>query len=300
MASLRDIKRRIQSVKNTRQITKAMKMVSGAKLKRATDRAVAARPYQESLSRVLGRVAAAAGDTITHPLLVQHEQVENVLVVVMGSDRGLCGSFNGNIFRRLERHIEKERESGKTFSLRTFGKKARGHFGRRNYNIVSSVTDLTFASYADAALVLADQLSAEFANGEVHEVWLAYNYFKSAGTQIPTITRLLPLSVAAGGKDGGAAALQGGSAAAGSVEYKYEPDGQRLLDILLPMQLRTILLQALLDTEAGEHAARMAAMDNATRNAGDLISSLTLVYNRGRQAAITKELIEIVSGAEAI
>ena len=295
MASLRDIKRRIQSVKNTRQITKAMKMVSGAKLKRATDRAVAARPYQESLSRVLGRVAAAAGDTITHPLLVQHEQVEKVLVVVMGSDRGLCGSFNGNIFRRLERHVEKERESGKTVSLRTFGKKARGHFGRRNYNIVSSVTDLTFASYADAALVLADQLSAEFANGDVHEVWLAYNYFKSAGTQVPTITRLLPLSVSAGGKDGG-----GKDSAAGSVEYKYEPDGQRLLDILLPMQLRTILLQALLDTEAGEHAARMAAMDNATRNAGDLISSLTLVYNRGRQAAITKELIEIVSGAEAI
>ena len=295
MASLRDIKRRIQSVKNTRQITKAMKMVSGAKLKRATDRAVAARPYQESLSRVLGRVAAAAGDTITHPLLVQHEQVEKVLVVVMGSDRGLCGSFNGNIFRRLERHVEKEREGGKTISLRTFGKKARGHFGRRNYNIVSSVTDLTFASYADAALVLADQLSAEFANGDVHEVWLAYNYFKSAGTQVPTITRLLPLSVSAGGKDGG-----GKDSAAGSVEYKYEPDGQRLLDILLPMQLRTILLQALLDTEAGEHAARMSAMDNATRNAGDLISSLTLVYNRGRQAAITKELIEIVSGAEAI
>ena len=296
MASLRDIKRRIQSVKNTRQITKAMKMVSGAKLKRATDRAVAARPYQESLSRVLGRVAAAAGDTITHPLLVQHEQVEKVLVVVMGSDRGLCGSFNGNIFRRLERHIEKEREGGKTISLRTFGKKARGHFGRRNYNIVSSVTDLTFAAYADAALVLADQLSAEFASGDVQEVWLSYNYFKSAGTQIPTITRLLPLSVAAGGKDG----ATGKDSAAGSVEYKYEPDGQRLLDILLPMQLRTILLQALLDTEAGEHAARMAAMDNATRNAGDLISSLTLVYNRGRQAAITKELIEIVSGAEAI
>ena len=296
MASLRDIKRRIQSVKNTRQITKAMKMVSGAKLKRATDRAVAARPYQESLSRVLGRVAAAAGDTITHPLLVQHEQVEKVLVVVMGSDRGLCGSFNGNIFRRLERHMEKERESGKTVSLRTFGKKARGHFGRRNYNIVSSVTDLTFAAYADAALVLADQLSAEFANGDVHEVWLSYNYFKSAGTQVPTITRLLPLSVSAGGKDG----ATGKDSAAGSVEYKYEPDGQRLLDILLPMQLRTILLQALLDTEAGEHAARMAAMDNATRNAGDLISSLTLVYNRGRQAAITKELIEIVSGAEAI
>ena len=294
MASLRDIKRRIQSVKNTRQITKAMKMVSGAKLKRATDRAVAARPYQESLSRVLGRVAAAAGDTITHPLLVQHEQVEKVLVVVMGSDRGLCGSFNGNIFRRLERHIEKEREGGKTISLRTFGKKARGHFGRRNYNIVSSVTDLNFSGYADAALVLADQLSAEFASGDVQEVWLSYNYFKSAGTQIPTITRLLPLSVAAAPTGGG------GGAAASSVEYKYEPDGQRLLDILLPMQLRTILLQALLDTEAGEHAARMAAMDNATRNAGDLISSLTLEYNRGRQAAITKELIEIVSGAEAI
>ncbi|MCK6520656.1 ATP synthase F1 subunit gamma [Myxococcota bacterium] len=291
MASLRDIKRRIQSVKNTRQITKAMKMVSGAKLKRATDRAVAARPYQESLSRVLGRVAAAAGDEISHPLLAQHEQVEKVLVVVMGSDRGLCGSFNGNVFRRLERHVEKEREAGKAVSLRTFGKKARGHFGRRNYNIVNSVIDLTSAKYADAASALADQLSAEFSAGDVHEVWLAYNYFKSAGTQIPTITRILPLSVSAGGKE---------SAAASSVEYKYEPDGQRLLDILLPMQLRTILLQALLDTEAGEHAARMAAMDNATRNAGELISSLTLEYNRGRQAAITKELIEIVSGAEAI
>lgn len=296
MASLRDIKRRIQSVKNTRQITKAMKMVSGAKLKRATDRAVAARPYQESLSRVLGRVAAAAGDEISHPLLVQHEQVEKVLIVVMGSDRGLCGSFNGNVFRRLERHVEKEREAGKAISLRTFGKKARGHFGRRSYNIVSSVIDLTAARYAEAASALADQLSAEFAAGDVHEVWLAYNYFKSAGTQIPTITRILPLSVSAGGKDG--AGKEG--AAASTVEYKYEPDGQRLLDILLPMQLRTILLQALLDTEAGEHAARMAAMDNATRNAGELISSLTLEYNRGRQAAITKELIEIVSGAEAI
>ncbi|MEY3211583.1 MAG: synthase subunit gamma [Pseudomonadota bacterium] len=290
MASLRDIKRRIQSVKNTRQITKAMKMVSGAKLKRATDRAVAARPYQESLSRVLGRVAAAAGDDITHPLLAQHEQVEKVLVVVMGSDRGLCGSFNGNVFRKLERHVEKEREAGKVVSLRTFGKKARGHFGRRNYNIVSSVTDLPNSRYAEAAADLADQLSTEYAAGDVHEVWLAYNYFKSAGTQVSTVTRILPLAVAAGGKD----------AAASSVEYKYEPDGQRLLDILLPMQLRTILLQALLDTEAGEHAARMAAMDNATRNAGELITSLTLEYNRGRQAAITKELIEIVSGAEAI
>jgi F-type H+-transporting ATPase subunit gamma len=290
VASLRDIKRRIQSVKNTRQITKAMKMVSGAKLKRATDRAVAARPYQESLSRVLGRVAAAAGDDITHPLLAQHEQVEKVLVVVMGSDRGLCGSFNGNVFRKLERHVEKEREAGKVVSLRTFGKKARGHFGRRNYNIVSSVTDLPNSRYAEAAADLADQLSTEYAAGDVHEVWLAYNYFKSAGTQVSTVTRILPLAVAAGGKD----------AAASSVEYKYEPDGQRLLDILLPMQLRTILLQALLDTEAGEHAARMAAMDNATRNAGELITSLTLEYNRGRQAAITKELIEIVSGAEAI
>lgn len=286
MASLRDVKRRITSVKNTRQITKAMKMVAGAKLKRATDRAVGARPYQQTLTRVLGRVAGSAQGEVQHPLLVRYDTVERVLVVVMGSDRGLCGSFNGTLFRRVERHCEKEQEQGRQVALRTFGKKARVHFGKRGYNLLSSVIDLTWTRYAELATELAEQCAADFRNGDVQEVWLAWNYFKSAGSQVPTITRVLPLSVEA--QD------QGGA------DYKYEPDGQELLNTLIPLQFRTILLQALFDTEAGEQAARMAAMDNATRNASELVGALTLEYNRGRQAAITKELIEIVSGAEAL
>lgn len=288
MASLRDIKRRIGSVKNTRQITKAMKMVAGAKLRRAQDRAVQARPYADSLSRVLGRVANSAGDDIQHPLLTAHESVEKVLVVVMGSDRGLCGSFNGALFRNTEYFLQDLEKKGVSIELRTYGKKAKIYFDRRRWPVVASNVDLHPTAYVDLANHLAADLTADFQSGRFHEVYLAYNRFQSVVNQVPEFPRILPLSIDEADSSGP------------SADYTYEPDGKVLLMTLLPLQLRTTLLQALFETEAGEHASRMTAMDNATRNASELIDSLTLVYNRARQAAITTEIIEIVSGAEAL
>lgn len=288
MANLRDIKRRIGSVKNTRQITKAMKMVAGAKLRRAQERAEQARPYADSLNRVLGRVAASAGDDVQHPLLTSHDSVSTVLVVVVGSDRGLCGSFNNAMFRKAVYFCEDLEAKGYTVKLRTYGKKAKGYFKGRSWEIVESEIDLHPDRYVAIAQQLATDLTAEFKNGTYQEIYLAYNRFQSVMTQEPTFPRALPLTI------------EGGEADQAGADYSYEPDGQQLINTLLPLQLQTTLLQAILETEAGEHASRMTAMDNATRNASDLIDSLTLEYNRARQAAITTEIIEIVSGAEAL
>ncbi len=287
MASLRDIRTRIASVKNTKQITSAMKMVSAAKLRRATEAATSARPYQQTLTKTLQRVAVAAGDDITHPLLTSRDVVKKVLVVVVTSDRGLCGGFNSTLNRRTEDFVRRQRADGKQVELRTYGRKARDYFKARGFNTEKGRTDLVRQQFADEALALAETLTAEFAAGGFDEAYIAFNQFKSVLAQVPTFSRVLPLSIEGGGEGAGA-------------DYIYEPNGQELLGALLPMYLRTLLLQSFLETEAGEHAARMTAMDNATRNASDLISALTLEYNRGRQAAITKELIEIVSGAEAL
>jgi F-type H+-transporting ATPase subunit gamma len=288
MASLRDIRTRIGSVKNTKQITSAMKMVSAAKLKRATDAATRARPYQQTLQATLRRVAAAsasAGGEVTHPLLTARERVERVLVVVVTSDRGLCGGFNANLNRKTLDFIQKLRAEGKQVEVRTYGKKSRDFFKSR-YPAIQSTVELTGPKFSGEAGALSDTLAHVFTAGTYDEVWIAYNQFKNTLTQTPSFSRVLPLSIDASGGDG--------------VEYVYEPSGPEMLAALLPLALRTQLLQAFLETEAGEHAARMTAMDNATRNASDLIAALTLEYNRGRQAAITKELIEIVSGAEAL
>jgi len=286
MASLRDIRTRIGSVKNTKQITSAMKMVSAAKLKRATDAATRARPYQQTLAATLRRVAANAGD-VSHPLLTQREQVAKVLVVVITTDRGLCGGFNANLNRRTLELVQRLTDEGKQVELRTYGKKARDFFKTR-FPASGSTVDMVPARAAAEATRLAEALAAEFVAGGFDEAWLAYNQFKNTLTQVPSATQVLPLKLDAAGD------------AATGAEYVYEPNGAEMLAALLPLALRTQVLQAFLETEAGEHAARMTAMDNATRNASDLIAALTLEYNRGRQAAITKELIEIVSGAEAL
>ncbi len=288
MASLRDLKRRIGSVKNTQKTTRAMKLVAGAKLRRATERAHAAKPYQQALGRVLGRVAAAAGDDVDQPLLTSHEEVQKVHVVVFGSDRGLCGSFNNALFREAHRFLAGKQKDGADLTLRTYGKKAAGYFPKRGYEVVEAHRDLDPATYEELAAALATALTAEFEAGEVHEVYLAFNDFKSVMTQEPTFKRILPLSV------------EGTEPTGDEVEYAYEPGAEQVLDTLLPLYLQTILFQGFLETEAGEHASRMTAMDSATRNAGDLIDALSLQYNRARQAAITKELIEIVSGAAAV
>jgi F-type H+-transporting ATPase subunit gamma len=287
MANLKDIKRRIGAVTNTRQITKAMKMVAGAKLRRATEHAESARPYQATLTRVLARVANSSGGDASHDLLESHDSVRKVALVVYGSDKGLCGSFNNALFRETQRFIRAQEEQGRTVVLHTYGKKARGYFTARKHDLENSVIELSASTYMDAVTEIADTLRAQYVAGEIHEVHLAFNRFRTVMTQEPTFPQLLPLAVEDNeGEDGG--------------NYKYEPNGQQILDTLLPLYVQTLLYQAFLETEAGEHASRMTAMDSATRNASDLIDTLTLDYNRARQAAITTELTEIVAGAEAL
>jgi F-type H+-transporting ATPase subunit gamma len=291
VASLRDIRRRITSVKNTRQITAAMKLVAGAKLRRATENAQAARPYQESLTRVLGRVVEASPDAEL-PLLVRREQIEKVLLVVFSSDRGLCGGFNSNLLRDTERRVRELQADGLEVSIITVGKKARDYLVKRKYPVIESHIDVDPNEFTATVAKLGSKLRVAYIDDGFDQVQLVYNRFVSAMTQRPTGFELLPISV-----QGGDEIDQDDELGA---DYRYEPQGETILATLLPLYLDTVLLQALLETEAGEQAARMTAMDSATRNASDIIGSLTLKYNRARQAAITKELIEIVSGAEAL
>jgi F-type H+-transporting ATPase subunit gamma len=287
MASLRDIRNRIGATKNTKQITSAMKMVSAAKLRRATEAATNARPYQQMLTATLHRVAAAAGDIEDEPLLSERP-VKKVRVIVLASDRGLCGGFNGTLNRRTEEFIRARIAEGKTVEVYTYGKKARDYMKVKGLPAAVSRTDIKNPVFQAEVTALGTQLAADFVNEVIDEAWLAYNLFKSTMTQTPTFVKVVPLT------------LEKKEEGVGTIDYRYEPTGPEILSALLPLYLRTVLLQAFLETEAGEHAARMTAMDAATRNASELIKSLTLEYNRGRQAAITKELIEIVSGAEAL
>ena len=286
MASLRDTRRRITSVKNTRQTTRAMKLVAGAKLRRATSAATAAKPYQQTLVRVLGRVVGKAGDT-QHPLLTKPDNDTDVVIAVMSSDRGLCGGFNNQLLRKVQSDIDAMIADGKTVRLLTFGKKSTAHFSKRGYTVEASTIDLDPSEYSGEAQKLADKLMVEMAENGFERAFVAFNDYRSVLSQIPTLAQVLPMVVDEESDSGGG-------------DIIYEPDGAELLGRLLPMALRTQLFQAFLETQAGEQASRMAAMDAATRNASDLIDDLTLLYNRGRQAAITTELTEIVSGAEAL
>ncbi len=288
MASLRDTRNRISSVKNTQQITRAMKLVAGAKLNKAVSAAEAARPYQDSLNDVLQRVVGAAGD-IEHPLLLTPENSTDVLVVILTSDRGLCGGFNSQICRHGQKKIDELKAAGKNVRLWCYGKKGLGYFKSRGYEITKSEIDLEPARYSEYAEGLLELLQEANTEGTFGQVFLCRSEYVSIMTQHPRFEQILPMSVDAG-DDGDAA----------SGDYLYEPDGEELLGRLLPMALRTRLFQGMLESQAGEQASRMTAMDAATRNASDLIDSLKLEYNRARQAAITKELIEIVSGAEAL
>lgn len=301
MASLRDIRGRIGSVKNIRQITSAMKMVAIAKMRRATDAATSARPYQQTLGKTLQRVAARAGDAgAENPLLAQRDQVKKVALIIVTSDRGLCGGFNSTLNRRTEEWIRQARSEGKEVAIYTYGRKARDYFKNRGYAIAEVRTEIVPAKYNAEVNTLADWLTASFQNGAFDQAWLAYNQFKSTLTQIPTFNQVLPLAINADEAGAGSAGSAPGAGSARSADYIYEPGSAAILGTLLPLYLRTLLLQALLETDAGFYASQMRAMDSATRNATDMIGALTLEYNRSRQAAITKELIEIISGAEAV
>ncbi len=296
MASLKDLRNRRASVQNTRKITSAMKMVAGAKLKRAQEAAEAARPYAERMGRMLGSLARSMkGQAGAPALLAGTGKDQTQLIVVITSDRGLCGAFNSSITRRVRQLARRLRDEGKTVRFLCVGKKGRDNL-RRDYSsaIVETVSEvgrkqLRFGE-ADA---IAGKIAALFAKGEFDVATVVYNKFKSAMSQIPTDLQLIPFAPGEEPKE--AAAGEGARAA-----YEYEPDEKEILAELLPRNLSIQIFAALLESNASEHGARMTAMDNATRNAGEMIRKLTLTYNRTRQAMITKELIEIISGAEAL
>ncbi|MFP2959093.1 ATP synthase F1 subunit gamma [Myxococcus sp. 1LA] len=293
MASLRDIRKRIRSVKNTRQITKAMKMVSAAKLRKAQDNILAARPYATMLDQIIADLAARAGDeSLSHPLLTARP-VKRVELVLLTSDRGLAGGFNSNVIRRANRFLY-ENTNLESIRLSTVGRKGNDFFRNRGQNIRKDFGGLYQRLNYRAAADVAEELVASYINGEVDAVHIVYNEFVTAISQTVKVAQLLPLQTL-GAQD---QASTGASTAL--VDFKYEPDRQAVLDRLVPQAVNIKLYRALLESVASEHGARMSAMENATSNASDMIGSLTLTYNRTRQAVITKELMEIVSGAEAL
>lgn len=288
MASLRDIKRRITSIQSSQQITKAMKMVAAAKLRRAQEAIVSARPYAEKIGEVLSTVASRT-EEVAHPLL-QARPPKRVELVVMTSDRGLAGAFNSNITRLAQRFLRENANTYETIKVSTIGRKGRDFFRARGVETRKDYPGVFEALTFEKAQEIAKELVASFLEEELDAVFLLYNEFVSAMTQRPSLTRLLPI----------APDDFGGEAVGPEVDYLYEPSQAEVLDSLLPRHLEMQVWRALLESNASEHAARMVAMENATKNSGELIAKYTLQYNRARQAYITKELMEIVSGAEAL
>jgi F-type H+-transporting ATPase subunit gamma len=290
MASLKDLKTRINSVKSTQKITAAMKMVAAAKLRRAQEAAEAGRPYADRMRRVVAGLAAKANADSAPALLVGNGKSATHLLIVVSADRGLCGGFNGSITRQARAEVAKLRAAGKTVKLLMVGRKSadalRRELGDSYFDRIEGLQG-TSVAYSDVVEV-ADKVRKGFESGEFDVVSMIYNKFVSAITQEVNVTQLIPAEVGETGDAGD------------GVSYEYEPEEDELLASLLPRSLTTQIYSALLESSAAELAARMTAMDNATRNAGDLIDNLTLVYNRTRQATITKELIEIISGAEAV
>jgi F-type H+-transporting ATPase subunit gamma len=289
MASLRDIRKRIRSVKSTQQITKAMKMVSAAKLRRAQDAIVAARPYARALDQMIADLVSRS-EGISHPLLTSRP-VRRVEILALTSDRGLAGGFNANIIRRVARFAY-ERDRSTSLRVTTVGRKGLEGFRRRHLEIRKDNPGLYARLSYETARSLAEELGTEFLEDRVDQVFLAYNEFISAITQRVVLAPLLPFERPAETVES--------SGLRSLVDFEYEPSKEAVLDKLLPQALAIRVYRALLESVASEHGARMSAMENATSNAEDAISRLTLTYNRTRQAAITKELMEIVSGAEAL
>lgn len=290
MANLKDLKNRISSVKNTRKITKAMQMVAAAKLRRAQESAEQSRPYAERFMGVLSGLAASVGKSEGAPKLLRGTGGDQVhLLVVMTAERGLCGGFNSNIAKRARAHIAQLQEAGKTVKILTVGKKGRDQLKRDFGDVFIDHFDLTEVKrvgYSDAQAIARDVV-VRFDAGEFDVATLFYSKFVNVVTQVPTALQVIP------------AAFEE-EAEADSTVYDYEPSEEAILSDLLPRGVATQIFSALLENGASEQGARMSAMDNATRNAGDMIDKLTIEFNRSRQAVITNELIEIISGAEAL
>ncbi|MEL7461424.1 MAG: F0F1 ATP synthase subunit gamma [Pseudomonadota bacterium] len=291
MPNLKDLKNRINSVKSTRKITQAMQMVAAAKLRRAEEAAGAARPYAERFNAVLAGLAGSVGGSDSAPKLLSGTGADQThLLVVMTSERGLCGGFNTSIVKLARQKAQSLLAAGKTVKILTVGKKGREQLRRDlEANMVGHVdlSEVKRVGYANAADVARDVLS-RFDAGEFDVATIFFSEFESVISQIPTATQIIPAKFEAAEDDGDA------------TPYDYEPDEEAILADLLPRGVATQIFTALLENAASEQGARMSAMDNATRNAGDMIDKLTIQYNRSRQAVITNELIEIISGAEAL
>ena len=290
MANLKDLKTRINSVKSTQKITSAMKMVAAAKLRRAQEVAEAGRPYSSRMQQVISGLAANANKSNAPELLVGREDVKTHLLIVVSADKGLCGGFNGSIARQTRQEINRLENEGKSVLVYMVGKKAADNLAREILNKTFERIENLQGSNVDYNKVrgVAEKILLGFADNEFDQVSIIYNQFVNAITQNVVVAPLIPANVI------------GEQENESLVVYDYEPEQNELLELLLPRNITTQIFSALLESSAAELAARMTAMDNATRNAGDMIDSLTLVYNRTRQANITKELIEIISGAEAL
>ena len=297
MPSLKDIKTQINSVGSTRKITSAMKMVAASKLRRSQEKAEAARPYSSRLEEMLASLAssAASGEGIIK-LLTGTGNDQNYIVVPVSADRGLCGGFNSSINRETFKLVKSLEGDGKNVQIMPLGKKSRDFFNRvMKDQIIESFVDLNISNTGyDSALQVSNKLQELYFEEKFDKCILVFNKFKSAISQEVTKQQLIPLDVSNTSKE------ENADDSSAKAIYDYEPDEETILKDLLPKNVSIQIFKVLLESDAGEHGARMAAMDNATRNAGEMIDSLTLKYNRTRQAFITKELIEIISGAESV
>jgi F-type H+-transporting ATPase subunit gamma len=298
MATLKDIQRKIGAVKKTQKITKAMNMVAASKLRGAQEKMEAFRPYASKFAEVLGSLAERIGADEEHlpPLLAPREEIKTIDLVLMTSDRGLCGSFNTNLIAKAERFLKEKADQGIEVRLICMGRKGRDYFRRRKYNILSDHIGIVGARFGfNVAVTTGQGLIDSFLGGETDEAYMIFSEFVSMARQTPTVQQLLPIA---------AVEQVEGTQEAEDVgyvpEHICEPPAEELMAELLPKQVYVQVFSGLLETSTSEHAARMAAMDNATSNCKEMITSLTLVYNKARQAAITAELMDIVGGAEAL
>jgi F-type H+-transporting ATPase subunit gamma len=311
MPSLKAIRKRIASVRNTQKITRAMKLVAAAKLRRAQDAIIAARPYGRALERVVLELSQKAGRE-AHPLFAApavRDDERKAEIVLLTSDRGLAGAFNTQVVRRVEAYTQTELADHAEVFLRVVGRKGNDYFKRRKATITSYDSAPASTNADEVAQSLANRVIDDFVQGRAHRVLLVFNEFKSAISQGVVVKQLLPIeppasSISSPGADAAGDAHEGDEATAASGvagdDFLYEPSRAELLTHLVPLYIQNVLYNAALESIASEFGARMTAMENATRNAGEMIGNLTLQYNRARQAAITKELLEIIGGAEAL
>ena len=293
MPNLKELKNRIASVKSTKKITSAMKMVAASKLRRAQELAESSRVYADSLAFILSSLAGKTSNSSDLPeILTGREDPKTILLVINSSDRGLCGGFNSNLFRNAKNWIAQQQAQGKTVKIMTVGKKAASFYRRSELDVIAGFDDLTSN---DRQLQVSEEVKNKilelFESKEIDEVSILFNKFISAISQEPTYQSIIPMAADQAYEE---------EATASNAVFEFEPDKNELLEYLVPRNFLTQIYRSILESSASEHAARMTSMDNATRNAGDMIDRLTLTYNRTRQAFITKELIEIISGAEAV